>query len=91
MIYKHSTRCGVSLRMQSILEKTWKNEDEALFEVWHLDLLSHRVISDAIAQRYGVDHESPQILLIRNGASILDASHHFIDLDEVRKTAAAQS
>lgn len=88
LIFKHSTRCGVSIRMLSTVEKAWKPSDEANFSVWFLDLLNHRDISSAIATRYGVEHESPQTLLIKNGKCILDASHHFIDLDEVRMKAA---
>jgi bacillithiol system protein YtxJ len=88
LIFKHSTRCGVSMRMLSTVEKAWKQEDDALFSVWFLDLLDHRDISAAIASRYGIEHESPQTLLIKNGTCILDASHHFIDLEEVRTKAA---
>lgn len=88
LIFKHSTRCGVSLRMLSTFEKNWKESDTDQISAWHLDLLNHRDISNAIAQRYGVEHESPQILLIKNGKCVHDASHHFIDMDEVRKLAA---
>ena len=88
LIFKHSTRCGVSLRMLSTVEKAWKQSDDVIFSAWFLDLLNHRDISTAIASRYGIEHESPQALLIKNGKCILDASHHFIDLDEVRTKAA---
>ncbi len=88
LIFKHSTRCGVSLRMLSTFERAWKESDSAQISAWQLDLLNYRSISNAFAERYGVEHESPQILLIKNGKCILDASHHFIDLDEVRKVAA---
>lgn len=88
LIFKHSTRCGVSLRMLSTVEKAWKQADDILFSAWFLDLLNHRDISTAIASRYGIEHESPQTLLIKNGKCILDASHHFIDLEEVRIKAA---
>lgn len=85
MIYKHSTRCGVSLAVKRNLEKTWNPELELLVEPWYLDLLKHREISNEIAQRYDIRHESPQILIIKNGKCIFDASHYEVQMDEVQK------
>jgi len=85
MIYKHSTRCGVSLTVKRNLEKSWNSELEQLLEPWYLDLLNHRDISNEIAKRYGIGHESPQILVIRNGKCIFDASHGEVEMDEVQK------
>ena len=47
-----------------------------------LDLLNHRDISNAIAERFNVVHESPQLLIIKNGIAVSNASHGSInDLD----------
>lgn len=55
-------------------------EDTSLY---FLDLISYREISAQIAETFQVHHESPQILLIKNGDCILDASHSDISADEV--------
>ncbi len=51
--------------------------------LYFLDLISHRNISAEIAETFQVQHESPQILLIKNGDCILDASHSDISAEEV--------
>ncbi|NMH28885.1 bacillithiol system redox-active protein YtxJ [Flavobacterium silvaticum] len=86
-IFKHSTRCGIS-RMSL---KTFESEMPQLesdISLYFLDLLSHRDISSAIAQKFGITHESPQIILIRNGKAIFHESHSGIaagDLVEASK------
>lgn len=74
LIFKHSTRCSISSTALHRLERNWRPEDAA-HAVWYLDLLRYRPISDAIAERYGVRHESPQVLVIREGRCVYDASH----------------
>ena len=65
------------------LELYWDNE--AGIEPYYLDLLSHRDISDELALKYKVKHESPQIFLIKNGACIYHASHNEIDFNQIKK------
>lgn len=76
LIFKHSTRCGIS-RMTL---KRFENEFNLSARVtpYFLDLLQYREISDAVAQRLGVVHQSPQLLLIKDGKSIYNASHEAI-------------
>jgi len=77
-IFKHSTSCGIS----RMVLKGYRAELEALeaenVELYYLDLLSHRDVSNAIAQRTGVQHESPQLLVIKEGAVLHHASHNNI-------------
>ena len=80
MIFKHSTRCSISSMALSRIEKSWKFGD---IEAYYLDLINHRDISQAIADRYSVHHESPQIVLIKNGESFHDASHLDISIKEI--------
>src|SRR4051794_28206657 len=82
LIFKHSTRCAVSLMAKKRFEQDWAAipENTALY---FLDLISYRDISAQIAETFQVYHESPQILLIKNGDCILDASHSEISADEV--------
>jgi len=83
LIYKHSTRCGISRMAQYRLEDHWDLPEEAL-EPYFLDLLRHRALSDEIARRFEVRHESPQVLLIVQGRCICHASHLDISLPALK-------
>jgi len=82
-IFKHSTRCSIS-RMAL---KQFENEFDLEGSVtpYFLDLLNHRDISQEIATRFDVYHQSPQLLLIKEGKSIYDASHSDIDAVELKR------
>ncbi|MBZ0207650.1 MAG: bacillithiol system redox-active protein YtxJ [Flavobacteriales bacterium] len=75
LIFKHSTRCNISSGALNRLERAWTPSDDAAQTIFHLDLLAHRDISNAIAERYGVEHESPQVLVIRDGKCVHVAAH----------------
>ncbi len=79
LLFKHSTRCGVSRMALSGLEKDWKDEDEQKIAPYFLDLLNHRDVSNEIAKRFGVEHESPQALVIRNGKCSYFSNHADIE------------
>jgi bacillithiol system protein YtxJ len=80
VVFKHSTRCSISSTALNRLEKG-KVPDNA--DYYYLDLISYRNISNEIANRFGVQHESPQILVIRNGDCVYDESHLGISADEL--------
>ena len=86
LILKHSTTCPISSLAKNRLEKQWDIAAEEL-EPYYLDLLRHRDVSTYIAGEFGVRHESPQILVIKNGSCIYDASHLDIRVDELRQAA----
>lgn len=75
LIFKHSTRCNISSAALNRLERAWTAADEAAHSTYLLDLLAHRALSDAIAARYAVEHESPQVLVIRDGKCTRSAAH----------------
>jgi bacillithiol system protein YtxJ len=75
LIFKHSTRCSISSVALGRLENSWSPTDDAEHNVHYLDLIRYRDVSNAIAERYGVQHESPQVLVIRHGKCVYDASH----------------
>jgi bacillithiol system protein YtxJ len=52
-------------------------------DFYFLDLIQHRNISNKIAQEFSVFHESPQVLLIKNGECVYDESHSGISMDEI--------
>lgn len=76
MLFKHSTRCPVSSMARKLTEQRW---DHPGIAAYHLDLIAHRDLSNAIAQELGVDHESPQMLLVKHGMATQVLSHYDID------------
>jgi bacillithiol system protein YtxJ len=52
-------------------------------DFYYLDLIRFRPVSSKVADTFGVDHESPQILLIRNGQCVYDESHMGITMDDI--------
>ena len=90
LIFKHSTRCSTSRMALDRLERNWKNEDMVNIEPYYLDLISYREISNQISHQYGIDHHSPQVLIIRNGEAIYDSSHFDIDYDAIHKTTSSK-
>jgi len=82
VIFKHSTRCSVSRFALKQFENEFALEDNV--DAYFLDLLEHRDISNEIASRFGVYHQSPQLLLIKEGKSVYDVSHSDIDAGELK-------
>ena len=84
LIFKHSTRCSISMVVKSRLEKSVTPEH---IDFYYLDLLNYREISNQIASKFSVHHESPQVLLIVNGDCIYDESQMGITMDEIVESA----
>lgn len=82
VIFKHSTRCSISRMALKRFEAEYDLDDTV--DIYFLDLLEHRDISNEIASRFGVYHQSPQLLLIKEGKSIYDVSHSDIDAGELK-------
>lgn len=80
VIFKHSTRCSISAVAKSRLERAQAPE---AISFYYLDLIRFREISNKIADDFNVPHESPQVLLIRNGECIYDESHSGITMDDL--------
>lgn len=80
IIYKHSSRCGISSMVLGRLERSVPPET---IDYYFLDVIKNRDISNKIAQHFEVYHESPQLLLIKNGECIYDESHYAINIQEV--------
>jgi bacillithiol system protein YtxJ len=76
VIFKHSTRCGIS---RSVLRKFEKQLDTSInIELYFLDLLKYRELSNEIAHRFNVIHQSPQLLIIKDGKVVEHDSHYDI-------------
>jgi bacillithiol system protein YtxJ len=85
IIFKHSTRCSISTVAYNRLEKSAVPDG---VDFYYLDLLAHRQVSNAVADVFQVHHESPQVLLIKNGVCIYDESHMAITMDELAEQAS---
>ncbi|HBK82121.1 MAG TPA: bacillithiol system redox-active protein YtxJ [Flavobacterium sp.] len=86
VIFKHSTRCSISRFALKRFESDFDFDEEKI--QWYLlDLLNHREISNEIAHRYQVVHQSPQIVVIKNRKAVFVATHEDIDADYLKQWA----
>lgn len=85
VIFKHSTRCSISALAKSRLDKAEADGD---IDFYYLDLIRYRPISNLVAQTFNIYHESPQVLVIKNGACVYDESHLGISMNDIVKHAA---
>lgn len=83
LLYKHSTRCSISGASLDRIERNWKAEDFKNADAYYLDLLKFRSISNKIATDFYVEHQSPQVLVIKNGRCVYHRSHFDIKYDEL--------
>jgi bacillithiol system protein YtxJ len=81
-IFKHSTSCFISKTVLRNFEKEIESLDQKV-ELYYLDLLAHRSISNKIANDLGITHQSPQLIVIENGKAISNASHQDISADQI--------
>jgi bacillithiol system protein YtxJ len=75
LIFKHSSRCSVSRTALDRLERKWNPENTTPVKTYFLDLLSHRNVSNHVANYFDVEHESPQVLVIKDGKPVHVSSH----------------
>ena len=80
VIFKHSTRCSISAVALQRLQKTTQPSD---IDFYFLDLIANRDLSNQVASVFKVQHESPQVLVIRDGDCIYDESHMGISMAEI--------
>jgi bacillithiol system protein YtxJ len=82
VIFKHSETCGTSAYAREELQ-TLMAEPSLSAGVYVVSVQRNRAISNALSTRFNLRHESPQVLLIRDGALRWHASHHRINSDEL--------
>lgn len=83
LIFKHSTRCIISKMALQNFEKSYELGDEV--ETYFLDLISYRSVSNTIADVFAVEHQSPQLLIIKDGKVVFHESHEGIEASDVKK------
>lgn len=81
VFFKHSTRCPISAMVLHSFETNWSGEKEVLY---FIDLLRFRDVSNALASLTGVQHESPQVIIVHNGQAVYNASHNEINPDRIQ-------
>ena len=82
VIFKHSTRCSISLMAKSRLDRNPPPEGA---DFYYLDLLEYRNLSNRIAELYNIEHQSPQILIIINGKCVYNESHNAININDIKE------
>jgi bacillithiol system protein YtxJ len=84
VIFKHSTRCVISAMAWDRLQREW-DEQVPEVPVYFLDLIRYRATSNAVVSHYGIDHESPQLIFIRNGMVHYQTSHNGINVKDIKE------
>lgn len=82
LIFKHSTTCSISRAALDRLERNWKDSVDA--RLYYLDLRAHREVSNLVALSFAVEHESPQVLIVKDGKAIFDRSHFDIEIASIQ-------
>ncbi len=80
-VFKHSTRCSISLMAKNRVEREWNLD----FPVYYLDLLQYRSLSNFIATFSVVEHQSPQLIVFQDGAAVYNASHNAIQVAALKE------
>ena len=84
VLFKHSTRCSISRFALKRFDAEF-NYDEDKIDWYLLDLLNYRDISNEMARRYKVEHQSPQIIVVRNGKAVFSSTHDGIDAHDLKQ------
>lgn len=85
-IFKHSTRCGVSRMVLKTFEVDFNLEPNT-YDFYLIDLLNYREVSSAISETFDVHHQSPQLLIIKNGDVVIHDSHGAINNMDLQQYA----
>jgi bacillithiol system protein YtxJ len=84
LLFKHSTRCGISAIVKKRFEKMFDGSMSEL-KTYYLDLLTYRNISNEIEAKFNIMHQSPQLLVIKNGVVLEHRSHYDILTIDLKK------
>jgi bacillithiol system protein YtxJ len=84
VIFKHSTRCGISRMVLNNFERSYDLPKDEEVKLYFLDLLANRDTSNAVASRFGVRHESPQMIILKNREVVHHSSHQSIEVQNIK-------
>ncbi|VAV83635.1 General stress protein [hydrothermal vent metagenome] len=82
VVFKHSTSCGISRMVLNRFIDAYALAENDL-DLYYLDLLSYRNVSNEVGYTFQVMHESPQLLVIKNGAVVAHSSHGGVNTIEL--------
>ena len=88
IIFKHSTRCSISSISMNKFVKNYSIAQEDA-DLYYLDLLSYRELSNEVGYKFQIMHQSPQVLVIKKGEAVYDASHYAIQTDKILELITA--
>lgn len=90
LLFKHSYTCGISAEALDELRAHIDDRAAAAQATYAMiTVQTHRELSNAIAQRLGIRHETPQAILVSGGRAIWSASHFRVNAAEIEKALAA--
>ena len=81
VLYKHSAYCGISMRACRQLAQLNEPDDPPVYEVV---VQEDRALSKEVAERLGVRHETPQVIVLHEGRPVFHTSHHRVTAQAVR-------
>jgi len=91
LIFKHSTQCSTSRAILDRLERHWKEDEMTSVKPYFLDLIRYRQISNTIAEKFNVEHESPQVLIVQSDKTIYHQSHMGINYTAIKEATRNQT
>lgn len=83
LIFKHSTSCSISGMAWDRLKRNWNENETSKVKPYYLDLLSFREVSNKVAEEFDVMHQSPQVIVIKNGDAVYSSSHMGISYKDI--------
>ncbi|MDX1653160.1 MAG: bacillithiol system redox-active protein YtxJ [Brumimicrobium sp.] len=83
VFFKHSTRCSISSMALNRFENEWES-DSSDAELYFIDLIAYRNVSNALAQKLNVEHQSPQVIAVKNGEVVYADSHNGISASKTK-------
>lgn len=89
VLFKHSTACPISARANE--QMTQLSDDGDAPAVYRLVVQDARALSDTIAERFDIQHETPQAIVVRDGQPVFNDSHQAVTADAVREAARSDS
>jgi bacillithiol system protein YtxJ len=86
VFFKHSTRCSISTMALRDFQQSW-NKEMSGFRLYFLDLLAHRDVSNALADKTDITHQSPQVIVLKGNEVVYTASHEQISAPKIQRIA----
>lgn len=86
LIFKFSHLCSISHIVRMLLQREW-NEGQMKMKTYLVNVIGSRDLSNDIAERFKVEHESPQVIILEKGKSVFNASHGQVKFENLQQFA----